>query len=142
MNQLAQLLADVLTSPYTAAVIAALVAYAVPNKLLLKIPVVGEMLQFLLEQYAKSRVLAKADVDAAIQTEATRLVQAAEQLIKNGTLDASTAKAQTVGSLLQHFAVTPNRAAQFIESAVHELPTGGLELISYSVPLTDPAKLN
>lgn len=138
MNQ-ADVLAGIalaFSNPLVQVVIAVLIIGLIPNKVLVRIPVVGPIVQVWLDTWALKKLTDFAKQRSVLDEEADRIVREKEQAIKMERLDQASARATSVLEMQQKFNVPVGTANLLVEAAVNRM-NQDREFPSFSGVLTD-----
>lgn len=128
-----------LQSDLAAVLLVAAGLYLVPNKILLKVPYLGPVLDELLQAYTRRQIENRLKVERLVEEHADRVVESLEQLKRSGVIDSGTAQAQGVKALRAMFTLTPERAREYIEGAVYRLDSGPRPLVTLEAGAWAPA---
>lgn len=110
-------------SPITQVAIALVIVKLVPNEAWVKVPIIGPSVKAFLNAWALKKLRDFDFERDVMEREADRTVRAKEQDIKNGKIDAVTAKAQATQEMVQQFRIPPDLAGKLVEASVNALPS-------------------
>lgn len=110
-------------NPFVQVAIALIIVKLVPKELWAKVPIIGPSVQAFLNAWALKKLKDFDFQRDVMEKEAERTVRAKEQDIKNGKIDAVTAKAQATQEMVQQFNLPPAIADKLIEASVNKLPS-------------------